>query len=187
MVVLVGASDEVFGKSFQLHQIQQKALVTPLVKGFFKPVTVDEVPQAVLNAVELARHGEPGPTVVEISSTLLMGRVRFARPTISPSPVTGNISAQLDEAADSLRNSPAVGIYAGAGAVGATEELKALAELIQAPVATTISGRGVLAEDHPLSVGFGFGRAGTAPIQHSVFSPGTIGRRQQVNRTPAIT
>ena len=46
--------------------------------------------------------------------------------------------------------------------MAAAGELQALAELLQAPVATTISGRGVLPEDHPLSVGYGFGRSGAA-------------------------
>jgi acetolactate synthase-1/2/3 large subunit len=73
-----------------------------------------------------------------------------------------DIEHQLDEAAERLRRSPSVGIYAGAGAMDATDELRELAELLQAPVATTISGRGVLAEDHPCSVGYGFGRSGTA-------------------------
>ena len=54
LVVLVSASGEVAGKSFQLHQIQQDAVVEPLVKGCFKPTTAEEVPQAVLRAAELA-------------------------------------------------------------------------------------------------------------------------------------
>ena len=91
-----------------------------------------------------------------------MERIRLLQPKHSPLPAVVDLNPQLDDAATRLRNSPAIGIYAGAGAFGAADELKALAELLQAPVATTISGRGVLAEDHPLSVGFGFGRSGTA-------------------------
>ena len=65
LVVLVSASGEVPGKTFQLHQIQQDAVVEQLVKGCFKPATAEEVPQAVLRAAELACQGEPGPTLVE--------------------------------------------------------------------------------------------------------------------------
>ena len=161
VLVLVGASGET-AKCFQLHQIDQGAMVKPLVKGCFKPATAAGIPQVVLNAVELACQGEPGPVAVEIASSLLMERIRFLQPRHSPLPAVLDLSAQLDDAATRLRKSPTIGIYAGAGAMGAADEIKALAELLQAPVATTISGRGVLAEDHPLSVGYGFGRAGTA-------------------------
>ena len=162
VLVLVSASGEMTGKFFQLHQISQGDVVKPLVKGFFKPARVEEIPQVVSNAAELACQGEPGSVVVEIGSTLLMGRTRFSQPAASRLPTSDDIGTQLDAAAGKLRNSESVGIYAGAGAFRAVDELKTLAELLQAPVATTISGRGVLAEDHPLSVGYGFGRTGTA-------------------------
>src|SRR6185312_17232220 len=44
-------------------------------------------------------------------------------------------------------------IIAGGGAVDAQRELTALAEALGAPVATTVNGKGVLDEAHPLSVG----------------------------------
>jgi acetolactate synthase-1/2/3 large subunit len=91
-----------------------------------------------------------------------MERGRFTFSTGATQVVSPDISSQLDAAAERLRHSPSVGIYAGAGALVAADELRALAELLQASVATTISGRGVISEDHPLSVGYGFGRSGTA-------------------------
>jgi acetolactate synthase-1/2/3 large subunit len=162
VLILVGTGGAPAGKLHQLHQIPHGDLAGPLAKGYFRPAKADEIPGAVVGAAEMARQGEPGPTVVEISSTLLMERLRFALPTLPPVGNPDRISEKLDEAVEMLRKSPAIGIYAGAGAVNAASELKALAELLQAPVATTISGRGVLPEDHPLSVGYGFGRSGTA-------------------------
>src|SRR5947207_456900 len=50
-----------------------------------------------------------------------------------------------------------VGIYAGAGCMEYGPELAAVAELLQAPVATSVSGKGVINECHPLAVGWGFG------------------------------
>jgi len=162
VLILVGGGG-IKGKSFQLHQVPQDVLMAPVVKGFFKPNTLEDVVGTILQAAKLAQQGEPGPTVVELPPALLMERGIF---TISADsePVMDalNIEHQLDEAAERLRRSPSVGIYAGAGAIGATGELRELAEILQAPVATTISGRGVLAENHPCSVGYGFGRSGTA-------------------------
>jgi len=150
-------------RSFQLHQVPQDILTAPVVKGFFKPNTPEEVVGVILQAAKLARQGEPGPAVVELSPALLMERGRFTISAHSEPVVDApDIEHQLDEAAERLRRSPSVGIYAGAGAMEATNELQELAELLQAPVATTISGRGALAEDHPCSVGYGFGRSGTA-------------------------
>ena len=44
-------------------------------------------------------------------------------------------------------------IIAGGGAVDAQAEVTALAEALGAPVATTVNGKGVVDESHPLSVG----------------------------------
>src|SRR5205814_1112875 len=39
--------------------------------------------------------------------------------------------------------------------------LAAVAELLQAPVATSVSGKGCIPDSHPLAVGWGYGRQGT--------------------------
>jgi len=163
VLILLGGCGDLPEKSFQLHEIDQAALTAPLVKGFFKPEEPSEAVQAVLDAANLAASGEPGPSVVELSSRLLMEKSRFG--TFQPGDGSYVLPDELllNQAADFLRDAKRVGIYAGAGAVGAGAELQALAELLHAPVATTISGRGVIPEDHPLSVGYGFSRGGNLP------------------------
>ena len=54
-----------------------------------------------------------------------------------------------------------VGIYAGLGCVEAGSALAAVAELLQAPVATSVSGKGCIPDSHPLAVGWGYGKQGT--------------------------
>jgi acetolactate synthase-1/2/3 large subunit len=54
-----------------------------------------------------------------------------------------------------------VGIYAGLGCMDVGPSLGRVAELLQAPVATSVSGKGVLDDCHPLAVGWGYGKQGT--------------------------
>lgn len=162
VLIFTDGSSGTGNKSFRLHDIPQQSIASPLVKGYFKPRSPAEVADAVRDAAELALHGEPGPVIVEVPPLMLLESGDFvARRNPEPAELPG-IEPRLDEAAERLRRGHSVGIYAGAGAIDAAEELRVLAELLQAPVSTTISGRGVIPEDHPLSVGFGFGRSGTA-------------------------
>ena len=47
------------------------------------------------------------------------------------------------------------------GCVDAGPSLAAVAEMLQAPVATSVSGKGCIPDAHPLAVGWGYGKQGT--------------------------
>jgi pyruvate dehydrogenase (quinone)/pyruvate oxidase len=66
----------------------------------------------------------------------------------------------IHAAARLLNASNKVAILAGRGALGAAEELERVAELLGAPVATALLGKGALPDEHPLSTG------GVPPLQH---------------------
>src|SRR5207245_6670205 len=71
-------------------------------------------------------------------------------------------AAAADRALELLANRRLrVGIYAGVGCMDYPLALCQVAELLQAPVATSVSGKGVIPETHPLSVGWGYGPQGT--------------------------
>jgi acetolactate synthase I/II/III large subunit len=105
----------------------------------------------------MAKSGEPGPVAVVIPYNLFIEShdFRCPPPEIAPAP--------FDEAAFqkalALLGDPRerIGIYAGAGCLDVSAELTAVAELLQAPVATSVSGKGAISEGHPLAVGWGFG------------------------------
>jgi acetolactate synthase-1/2/3 large subunit len=168
VLAIVSAVDSEQEKSFQVHEIDQSAAVRPLVKGIFKPLKLEDIPGQIMVAANLAKEGEPGPVVVEIPYNLLMKSGEFVVPQPLSHKNNPDLDDQLDKIADDLRRSPSVGIYAGFGAIDASDNLIRLAEILQAPVATTISGRGVIPEDSHLSVGFGFGPSGF-PLAKKVF------------------
>lgn len=149
---------------FQLHEIPQAALARPITKATIRVEEATNIYAEVSRAFRLALSGEPGPVVVEIPYNLFMLRAEMSEPAALAPPPEPDPGA-LDKIQALLRQAKRVGIYAGFGASDSREDLLRLAEILQAPVATTLGGRGVVPEDHPLSVGFGFGPAGSAVAQ----------------------
>ncbi len=152
-------------RAFQVHSLPQSALLRPVTKQVFEVRDAAEIPTAVRQAFQIARAGEPGPAAVVVPYNLLIQTARFQSGPLEPIPLP------LDEAAfqrallllqdRGLR----VGIYAGLGCMAFVPTLVRLAETLQAPVATSMSGKGAFPEDHPLAVGWGYGPQGTATAE----------------------
>jgi acetolactate synthase-1/2/3 large subunit len=148
-------------RPFQVHCLDNVALLKPVTKGVFPVRCVAEIPWAIQQAFALAASGEPGPAAVVIPYNLFIEAHDFRVP---PPPLA---ALPWDEAAVAraiqlladrrLR----VGFYAGLGCMDHGEKLLRTAELLQAPVATSVSGKGVIPETHPLAVGWGYGPQAT--------------------------
>jgi acetolactate synthase-1/2/3 large subunit len=76
----------------------------------------------------------------------------------------------IDKAAGALLSARAPLVICGGGVItaGATNELRRLAEALDCPVATTISGKGSIAESHPLAVGVVGANGGTMATREIV-------------------
>jgi acetolactate synthase I/II/III large subunit len=140
-------------RRFQFQAIDQRAIATPLVKGVLRAGGAGEIAEAVTAAVELALSGEPGPVLLELSAASLEGEASGCGFTTAPR-APGRPRDDIEEAAAFLARSRLPLVMAGQGCAGAAPGLRELAELLGSPVLTTISGRGVLPEDHPLALGF---------------------------------
>lgn len=169
------------GKAFQLHDVDQQAIASPVVKATYLVEGAEDLYSTVREACRVAREGVPGPVFVEVPANLYMvsqdslgsGRSMSSRGADGHPSESGDGdgvgSSGVVFAADRLRNLiPAMEllkraerplIYLGLGAAGAAAELVQLAERLEAPVATTIQGKGVFPESHPLSLWPGFGDA----------------------------
>ena len=134
-------------------------VLQPVVKKVWQLQHPDLIPEVVRKACALARAGNPGPVAIEIPWDL---QAAFHDFTEIPDPswfgYAGGVRADaqaIAKAADTLHDAAHPVIVAGYGAVlaDAGPEIRGLAEMLGAPVATSYAAKGILAEDHPLSVG----------------------------------
>ena len=127
------------------------------------PETVSEVMRRAFTQV---KNGRPGPALVEFPTDILGEEVPEPldyRPT--PSVRVGPDPDAVRDAAEALVAAERPVIYAGQGVhyARAWPELKQLAELLEAPVTTSLDGKSAFPENHPLSLGNG-GRSMPEPV-----------------------
>jgi acetolactate synthase-1/2/3 large subunit len=134
-------------------------ITTPITKCNFLVRSAEEIPRTVKSAFYIASSGRPGPVVVDVPKNTqsesaemdFSDNIEFRgyRPNYEPHPL------QVERAVELLINAERPIIVAGGGVIssGASSELTALAELLLAPVATTLMGKGCIPENHPLSLG----------------------------------
>ena len=163
LVVLACGIREDSGRAYQLHDIDQLALLRPVTKGCLKPTSPDEIYSTVRRAFELALCDTPGPVAVEIPANYYLLTLDVNDPwSFQPStPHQPPPMMALQEAATLVNAAKRVLLYVGNGARDAGASLVRLAETLGSPVATTIQGKGVFPEHHPLWLWNGLGA--TAP------------------------
>lgn len=144
-------------RPFQVHSLNQTELLKPVCKCVYPVQTVAQIPGAVRQAFVAAMSGEPGPVAVVVPYNLFIEAHDFRCPPPAL-PLPPFDDAAFERALPYLADPRArIGIYVGAGCMAYPDELAAVAELLQAPVATSVSGKGAIPEAHPLAVGWGFG------------------------------
>lgn len=144
-------------RPFQVHSLDAVGLLKPVTKCVLPVARADQIPDAIHAAFATAVSGEPGPVAVVIPYNLLIEVADFRVPPPCLPAVPFDQTA-FDVAVSLLADKKQrVGIYAGAGCMAFGEQLAAAAELLQAPVATSVSGKGVIPDRHPLAVGWGYG------------------------------
>jgi acetolactate synthase-1/2/3 large subunit len=154
-------------RAFQVHELPQVGLLQQVTKGVFEVKHQAEIPMAVRQAFHLAQSGEPGPAAVAIPYNLLIESFHYRVPPLAPPAVPFDDRAVAQALALLGQGRSRVGIYAGFGCMSYAPALVCVAELLQAPVATSISGKGAFPENHPLAVGWGYGPQGTIAAEQT--------------------
>jgi acetolactate synthase-1/2/3 large subunit len=156
------------GRAFQLHDVDQAAIVAPVTKAQLRPERGADLYAAIRRACALARAGRPGPVFVEVPAELYIFRHDLSLPELraayaqEPVELTTVDEAAVEWGARMLRSARRPLLYLGMGAAGAGGDLITLAERLNAPVVTTLQGKGVFPETHPLALWPGFGDAAPA-------------------------
>ena len=171
MLIISGGVRTDLRQGFQLHDIDQQALMRPLTKATYKIESYDEVVATLYRAWHTAIAGEPGPVYIELPANLqlLSGEVGEV-PDMPPPPAMVQADGDaLRRAAKLLADAQRPGIFVGWGARGAVDAVREIAERLGAPVATTLQGLAVFPGDHPLHTGMGFGPS-AVPAARNAFA-----------------
>src|SRR5438477_828521 len=139
------------------------------VTKYCEQVTVaDVVPEAMRRAFTQVRNGRPRPVMVEIPYDV-MGEDVPEPLAYAPVPRTRSAPdpQAVAEVAEQLVAAERPVIYAGQGVhyARAWQALRELAELLEAPVTSSLEGKSAFPEDHPLSLGAG-SRAIPKSVRH---------------------
>ncbi len=141
-----------------LHQdADQFQIYRPFCKRVYRVDRAADLPRAIERAFHLAQTGRPGPVLVDVpmdffSSDLPVDAFQQRPATIARAALDEAAVAQIVETLGSAEHAV---LYAGGGVLSAraTDELRALAEALELPVAHTLMGKGCLPEGHPLLLG----------------------------------
>jgi len=146
-------------QAMRLHaDASQGDILKPICKRVWRVDDAKFLPEVMHRALNIAQTGRPGAVLLDIPMDVFSQHLEAEPITRSRRPnfprAVGDV-AGLAEVAKRLSAARNPVIYAGNGIAlsGAHAELAALAEQLQAPVATTLVGKGVFPEDHPLSLG----------------------------------
>jgi thiamine pyrophosphate-dependent acetolactate synthase large subunit-like protein len=138
----------------QLHEAKNiTEAMGQLVRWSRRVRSADEAAAAVTDAFGSFTGARPRPVHIEIPIDVLEQSWAGQPRTAAKAPAPEADSTAVGRVAEVLAAAAAPMIIAGGGAVDAQRELTALAEALGAPVATTVNGKGVLDEAHPLSIG----------------------------------
>ena len=136
-----------------------RGITMPFTKHNYLVTNPDDIPRAIAEAFHIASSGRPGPVLVDISKDALQKETNFVWPTSINLPgyhpqLTPDSGAIADAAALITQSSKPV-FYVGGGVIkaNANRELLQLAELLGAPVVTTLMARGAFPDSHTLHLG----------------------------------
>ena len=179
IVVLTGqVATKSFGKGAFQESSSEGIDIVDVFKGMTRYSTLvfrgDRLPDVWHKAMRMALGGRPGPVHLSVPADVQEQSIVMPPRTVAPvSPGHAYDRAAIKQAALHLLRARRPVILAGHGAIlsNASDEIRAIAEMLEIPVATTPKGKGTFPEDHRLSVG-PFGYSGSPLAQWHLLESG---------------
>jgi acetolactate synthase-1/2/3 large subunit len=141
--------------------VDQMSVLAPLCKWTGRLPAAQKLPELVQRAFQISTSGRPGPVAIELPEDLFKATyddvdsfadTRYASvPPHRSAPDLESVRAAIALLESARR--PVLIVGGGGRLSNAGEQVAALAEVLAIPVAMTLSGKGVLPENHPLSLG----------------------------------
>jgi thiamine pyrophosphate-dependent acetolactate synthase large subunit-like protein len=139
-----------------LHELEnQKSLFSTITKATILIRSEDDIQDLTQEAIHIALSGRPGPVYLEVPFDLLDKKISGKSEREPKKEEELVIPFDIEKAVSILRASKQPILIAGKEAirVGASADVLALAEVLVAPVITTSNAKGIISEDHFLSIG----------------------------------
>ncbi|MBG6181486.1 acetolactate synthase large subunit [Arthrobacter sp. CAN_A1] len=159
MVVITGQVNSAVIGSDAFQEADIVGITMPITKHSYLVTKAADIPRIIAEAFHIASTGRPGPVLVDISKDAQQATTMFSWPPKIDLPgyrtVVRGHSKQVREAARLIGESHRPVFYVGGGVIKAhgAAELLELAELVGAPVVTTLMARGVFPDSHEQHVG----------------------------------
>ncbi|MRR05331.1 MAG: biosynthetic-type acetolactate synthase large subunit [Deltaproteobacteria bacterium] len=159
LVVITGQVPTALIGNDAFQEVDIIGITRPCTKHNFLVKNVKELAGIVKKAFYIARTGRPGPVLIDLPKDVQVAVTDFKYPdkiemrSYKPT-VEGHVK-QIEKAASMILAAKKPVLYVGGGVIlgNAYDELRQLAEMLHAPVTTTLMGLGSFPEDSPLSLG----------------------------------
>ena len=161
-VPIVAITGQVPGPAIGTDAFQEadiRGVTMPITKHNYLITNPDDIPNAIAEAFYIASTGRPGPVLVDIAKDALQMQTNFNYPKnvklAGYNPVSAPDKNLVNQAAQLIAQSKKPVFYVGGGIIkaNASAELMQLAQLVNAPVVTTLMARGAFPDSHPLHLG----------------------------------
>ena len=161
-VPVVAITGQVPGPAIGTDAFQEadiRGITMPITKHNYLVTDPSEIPKAIAEAFYIANSGRPGPVLVDISKDALQKMTDYKYPSainlLGYKPQTEPDSQAIRDAAALIAQSSKPVLYVGGGVIkaNASKDLLKLAEIVGAPVVTTLMARGAFPDSHQQHLG----------------------------------